>query len=379
MTTTVAGRIRTELAGFWSYVRKDDKVERGRILQLAHDIADQYEMYTGEKIKLFIDKDRIRWGDKWREEVEASLQTVAFFVPVITPRYFMSPECRNELKFFAQRAKAQGLQELILPLYYIDVSSFTDKSEDDLIRLVHEHQWVDWRKIRFRSVQSPTYREAVHRLVVRLVEANKRIEECNTNVVRLESVPTEEADDEQLGMLDRIAKLEEEVPKLNGTLGRMTQESTVITSVIETATEQLNRQALHDTASARVVLIRRVARNLDEPVNRFESLSHEFTSQLDYVDDGIRTIIGEVVLQSTTDPVARKETCEFFNVIRSVSEEMGTAFMGAMKWAQAISDGREVVETYQACRSETATIVNDPVRVKEHHRRLDSYDRCLWC
>ena len=67
--------------GFWSYVHEDDEAERGRISELAKDVVSQYKMRTGETIELFLDKDAIEWGNKWRKEIGDSLESVAFFIP----------------------------------------------------------------------------------------------------------------------------------------------------------------------------------------------------------------------------------------------------------------------------------------------------------
>jgi hypothetical protein len=98
-----------ELLGFWSYVHADDTVDMGRVTQLARDIVANYEAIKAEEIRLFLDRDDLHWGDQWRDEVDEALSNVAFFVPVITPRYFMRPECRREFQYFLQRRQASGL------------------------------------------------------------------------------------------------------------------------------------------------------------------------------------------------------------------------------------------------------------------------------
>ena len=113
----------TPLAGFWSYVREDDEAEGDRITQLARLIKDEYELQTADEIHLFIDTDEIQWGDAWRQVIEENLGAVAFFIPVMTPRYLLSSECRRELEFFARRARKGGFSELLLPLHYTNVSS----------------------------------------------------------------------------------------------------------------------------------------------------------------------------------------------------------------------------------------------------------------
>ena len=56
----------SDLQGFWSYVHADDAAEGERVSGLARDVSDQYELMTGEKVRLFLDRDAIEWGDQWR-------------------------------------------------------------------------------------------------------------------------------------------------------------------------------------------------------------------------------------------------------------------------------------------------------------------------
>ena len=148
-----------EGTGFLSYVHKGDEADSRRISRLANDIVAQHELLTGDTIELFIDRKEIRWGDKWREKIDGNLGSVAFFIPVLTPRYLKSPECRRELQFFIRKAKKLGLNELLLPLYYVNIPSFDDESvENGLIRAVREFHYEDWRELRFADVNSEEYR-----------------------------------------------------------------------------------------------------------------------------------------------------------------------------------------------------------------------------
>jgi len=61
------------LDGFWSYVHDDDDADNGRISQLARDVVKQFEMLTGEKISLFLDRDKIDWGENWKTKIDTSL------------------------------------------------------------------------------------------------------------------------------------------------------------------------------------------------------------------------------------------------------------------------------------------------------------------
>ncbi len=94
-STLVTSRSAMDLLGFWSYVHANDEVDMGRVTQLAIDIVGHYRAITGESIRLFLDRDDLHWGDQWREQVAEALSNVAFFIPVVTPRYFQRVESRR--------------------------------------------------------------------------------------------------------------------------------------------------------------------------------------------------------------------------------------------------------------------------------------------
>ncbi len=154
-----------ELKGFWSYVHVDDEADGGRICQLTRDVKKQYEMLTGEEIELFVDRDNIRWGEAWRNEIDSRLSSVAFFIPIITPRFFQSPECRCELQTFAHKAENLGIKDLVLPLLYVNFPEFREEETgDELIQLIKSFQWKDWAELRFSELESKGYRKGVAQL-----------------------------------------------------------------------------------------------------------------------------------------------------------------------------------------------------------------------
>lgn len=220
----------TDWKGLWSYVHADDEAEGGRISRLAKDVASQFEMQTGEKIELFLDTDAVKWGENWREEIDEGLSSIAFFIPVLTPRYFMSHECRRELRFFADRATSLGVKELVLPLLYVDVESLHDDTvSDDLVALVMTFQWENWLELRFAELTSGGYRRGVSRLAARLVEANRQADQTDivANVRKLEGSPEDETD-ETPGLLDRLADMEAAFPEWQLTLESIGQDIALV-------------------------------------------------------------------------------------------------------------------------------------------------------
>jgi len=321
----------TNFKGFWSYVHTDDQADGERITRLARDVKDQFQMLTGEEISLFLDKDSLEWGQNWREAIDSDLASVAFFIPVMTPRYFMSPECRRELQSFARRATNLGIKELILPVLYVDVPEIHDENTtDELIQLVRTFQWEDWQDLRFLAVTSEGYRRGISRLATRLVEANRQVEETTIAIVpQIDEMP-EGNTDESPGFIDRLAYSEETLLQWPETLKEITQDVQLVGKIMEEATEDIQRgNAQGKGFAARLVIARRVAHQLSEPVEHIWSLSNKFVSQLHDVDEGFRTIIERAPAEIKENPDAKANFCEFFENLRKLVASSNYAFESA--------------------------------------------------
>ena len=303
--------------GFWSYVHTDDEAERGRISDLARDVVAQYEMLTGEAIDLFLDRDEIEWGDDWRNKINDSLASVAFFIPVITPRYFMRPECRRELQFFARRADKLGIRELVLPLLYVDVPAFNDESvEDDLIELVRKFQYMDWRDLRYADISTEAYRRGVSMLADKLVMANKHAETIHVPETTLQIEKAIQTEEDSPGLIDLIANAEEALPNWTKTLDLLGQEITIIGKMMQDATFEINKSS---GFGARVKIARKLAKDLSSPTEKIAKLGNEFASQLHNVDEGFCAIIERASIEIEENPKSKEEFCQFFNTIKDVS------------------------------------------------------------
>jgi cobaltochelatase CobT len=107
---------RTALA-FMSYVNVDDQHESGRLTQLRERLSGEVRMQTGAPFDIFQDRKDIAWGQQWQERINQSLDAVTFLIPIITPAFFRSDACRDELERFLKREKELGRGDLILPVY----------------------------------------------------------------------------------------------------------------------------------------------------------------------------------------------------------------------------------------------------------------------
>lgn len=314
--------------GFWSYVHKDDHAQGGRIAQLARDVVAQYEMITGESIELFLDRDKLEWGDDWRGKVDESLATVAFFIPVLTPRYFQSVECRRELNHFVRRAKSLGLEELIMPLMYVDVPGFRQEPpSDDAIALIKPFQWEDWTRLRYVSSDAEDYRVAVGRMAERLAAATAIADQ--TNIADAVLALVEEDADDAPGDIDLMGQAESVMPEWSETVALIGKEIESIGVLMQEATGDIN-SANPKGFAARLTVFRKTASKLKGPAENIRTFGEQFTKQLNDVDQGMTVIIQKIGVEAGTGATEKANACEFFASIRAMAESSETG-LGALK------------------------------------------------
>jgi TIR domain len=197
------------VVGFWSYAHDDNRLDGGAILELARLIAEEYDLLSGEPLELFIDESSVTWGDKWRERIDSALSQTTFFIPIITPRYFTRPECRRELLEFAGKAKSLGVDELLLPILYVEVEDFSTESLDEAVALVANTQYEDWRNTRLLEPSSREYRSAVNTLAKRLLKIAKEVSQKQLD----REVDSTREDGNADGVMDIVEEISQLLPE----------------------------------------------------------------------------------------------------------------------------------------------------------------------
>ena len=107
------------------------------------------------------------WGERWEQKLVSSSDDAVFLIPIITPSYFASEPCRQELKQFVDRENTTGFREFILPIYYIDSPKLQDefeKATDFLAQIVADHNYEDFRELRHRSITSFEAKQKIKKL-----------------------------------------------------------------------------------------------------------------------------------------------------------------------------------------------------------------------
>ncbi|HEX7963668.1 MAG TPA: toll/interleukin-1 receptor domain-containing protein [Candidatus Saccharimonadales bacterium] len=276
--------------GFWSYAHADDERSKGRIMQLAKDLQNEYELLTGEPLKLFFDKLTIKWGDKWRLKIDDAIGAGNFFIPILTPTFFQRAECRRELQAFMEQAEAKGAKSLVLPILWVDVKALHEKNPtDEFVRLLQIIQWEPWQELRLVATESEGYLQAVHRLASRLVEAKEEIEKAELAVpARPEMEGVEQ--EEEPGELDKLAQLEL-MPEWNQTINELGEKITFIGELFKEGTKAVQKSS-NGSFMDRLKIFKELTRELTEPADEIEQLSQKYAAQLSNIDAGIYTLIG---------------------------------------------------------------------------------------
>ncbi len=167
-----------QAAGFWSYVQQDDADDFGRILDLAGRLRGAYRLRQADELTLFVDRESVQWGDEWSARIDAAIAGTTFFIPVITPSYFKSQACRKELLKFERQARKLGLEQLIMPIYWVPVPELEDNPDeagDEAITVIARYQWQDFREVRLEDESSSTFRKAVSNLANELANRATRV------------------------------------------------------------------------------------------------------------------------------------------------------------------------------------------------------------
>ncbi len=162
---------------FMSYASFDDRNNDKYVSKLCSLLSNEVEGQSGDPFPIFQDRTDIKWGENWKNCIEESLDNVAFLIPIISPKYFKSRHCKEELEQFLRREKKLGRTDMILPIYFIKsplMDNEKARDADTLAQAINNHHFVDWRDHRFVSLDDSAIRMHVAALAESIVDALER-------------------------------------------------------------------------------------------------------------------------------------------------------------------------------------------------------------
>ena len=160
-----------EPAAFMSYARFNDAHDDGQLSAFRERLAAEVRAQTGREFVIFQDRADIAWGQNWQRRIDETLDVVTLLLVVVTPGFFASKACREELNRFVERERQLGRDDLILPVYYISARELDHPesgASDELAGVLASRQFADWRELRFEPLTSPVVRKAVAQLASRI-------------------------------------------------------------------------------------------------------------------------------------------------------------------------------------------------------------------
>lgn len=344
------------LSGFWSYAHDDDDAESGRISQLGRDLAREYELLTGEHVDLFLDRDSLDWGSDWRREIDGSLASVAFFVPVLTPRYFKRAECRHEFRSFFDRASQLDMHGLILPVRYVELpDSVMQSTDDEVVNDALALQWVDWVSLRLSDRSSSVYRHQVNEMAQRLVQAGEAVDERLMSARALDQVGAEIAlsSQDEPGLIELIADMEEAMPEWVEIIQRMARMIERLGELMSAAKVDVERSDRNGKGMAgRLYVTRKLANDLLEPAAEFSALGRKYSDSLSRVDLGMHALFGllENSSEPELDPAAREFIVSLDSLEKATCQGLDAAesFVGEFEGIERMSrDLRRPLSLYR--------------------------------
>jgi hypothetical protein len=259
-------------AGFWSYSHADNERDGHGLLRLGKRIQDEYSLVTGEPLTLFVDRNDILWGDEWRRRIETALAETTFFIPVITPLYLKSHECRRELLSFVGQAQSLAAIELVLPILYVDVPGLTEDSTDEAVALVAKMQYADWRKLRLSPEDSAEYRKAVNALATRLADINSKYEQSSQQTIGANDAEEEE------GILDLLEIVENKLPDWQKILDDGTTNVKQLDAIDESYTDRIKRVDVRGNTGPLLSVLRGYVKDTGPLMQRQVQYSKDFSA-----------------------------------------------------------------------------------------------------
>ena len=162
-------------AAFMSYARSDDRY--AQLTAFRERLSGAVKEVTGEEFRIFQDRDSIAWGENWEQRIHDALDAATLLLVIITPGFFDSTECSEEVNRFLYREKKLDRADLILPVYWLTSPALEDRALHEAYPLARDlalRQCEDWRELRFAPATSPAAREAVTKLATSISDTFRR-------------------------------------------------------------------------------------------------------------------------------------------------------------------------------------------------------------
>ncbi|MDO5512699.1 toll/interleukin-1 receptor domain-containing protein [Corynebacterium sp.] len=157
----------SSIACFVSYAHNDDK--RGQIAEWCDALKDEYITLTGSAFRIYRDKEDLKLGNDWQESLDRAVAGSIAFLPVISPSYLQSENCRQEFNQFQEVLRQGDRESLLIPVMWAPIDDFRTGG-DEIASETYRLQHSDWTELRLGPLNSPAARVATNQLARRIAE-----------------------------------------------------------------------------------------------------------------------------------------------------------------------------------------------------------------
>jgi hypothetical protein len=174
---------------FMSYTRFDDEYQGAALTRLREELSKTVQFLHGEEIEIFQDVEGIKLGQNIQQQITASLNETLLLIPILTPSYFKSAWCRDELSSFLDRERQLGRNDLIISIYYQEVRELSEAMKhpgvrgfvnDPLIQEIAPRLASDWRSLRDQDLKAPAVKHELERIARRIIDVVQELQNQST-------------------------------------------------------------------------------------------------------------------------------------------------------------------------------------------------------
>jgi CheY-like chemotaxis protein len=164
----------SQAIAFLSYTRTDDEFHGGYITSFRKVLENAVHVVTGEKtFQVFQDVEGIVIGENWQKKLVDVIHRSSVLVPMVTPLFFNSTPCREEVTHFLDHEQSLERDDLILPIYFFTSARLEkeeEKAKDPLAVTLGQRQMFDWRERADIPLDQPAARKSMVELASQIAQ-----------------------------------------------------------------------------------------------------------------------------------------------------------------------------------------------------------------
>lgn len=295
---------------FISYTRDDNNDFDDVVDRLKRELAGRFEAATGSRLEIFLDRDSIGWGERWRDKIAEAVAGSVLFIPIVTMRYFNSAPCREEFSAFYSAAARKGVPDLILPIILAGKNQITPEHSDELVRAIEELNWQPIFEEFDAGYQSSEWKRRIGTLAKGLQDALAKAS------VRLGEQSAKDPA-AKLGDTARIDQIDQQVIEahLEEFTAGLSELQPLLEQVANAVQNRLEGRDIGQMASGqRNIFIEALAEDLRQPAAEFGTKASALEASSRQLDAELRAMIAEM------HEIAPEETAQQLEALHKIAQ-----------------------------------------------------------